>query len=152
MDSKKVIIGYVTLPKDTEMHNNQFEYAASFEHLLVPAGKYPIYAYAKDLDRSRGYVRLGWRNYVGYEGTVIASNVGGKPGEKTGYHLMTQDYILADAFFNGHDACLHYLDRREYELRPEWTIKVHDFVSSFDGKRVFMAEVVLKDGAELEYM
>ena len=146
---KKVLIGTVTLERDVEMWNNQFSYAASYERLMVKKGEYPIYAYADDLERKDG-TYLGWRNYIGYDGTVIASNVGGKPGEPTLYHVMTRDYLLADMFLDGYSYCNGV--RETYELRPEWTIKIHDFVSSFDNKRVFIKEIVLMDGEELCYM
>lgn len=147
--AKRVLIGTVTLERDVEMWNHQFGYAASYERLIVKKGEYPIYAYADDLIRKDG-IYLGWRNYIGYEGTVIDSNVGGKPGEPTSYHVITYDYLLADMFIDGQSYCEDV--RETYELRPEWTIKIHDFVSSFDNKRVFLKHIILKDGEELCYM
>lgn len=92
---------------------------------------------------------LGWRNFIGYEGTVIDGNVGGKPGDSTRYDLMIYDYNLADHFLDGHS----YDDvRKTYELRPEWGIELHDFISSIDNRRIFIKKIVLKDGAELHYM
>ena len=144
---KKVLIGKVIVDNDVEMVNTQFGYAASYERLMVKKGEYPIYAYENDLKRS-GSV-LGWRNFIGYEGTVIDGNVGGKPGDSTRYDLMIYDYNLADHFLDGHT----YDDvRKTYELRPEWGIELHDFISSIDNRRIFTKNIVLKDGAELHYM
>lgn len=148
---KKVLIGTVEIERDVEMFNNQFGYAASFEQLKVEKGIYPIYAYEGDLKREGGKVRLGWRNYIGYEGTLIAGNVGGKPGEHTSYHLMVYEYTLAEHFLSGHS----YYDkvvRMTYELRPEWTLELGDYISSYDNRRHFYTEVVLKEGAEFTYI
>ena len=149
---KRVLIGTVEIERDVVMWNNQFGYAASFEQLTVPKGVYPVYAFTGDLARDKnGKVSLGWRNYIGYEGTIISGNVGGKPGDHTDYHLMIYDYSLAEYFLEGYS----YYDktvRMTYELRPEWGIELHDFVSSFDNKRIFTKSIFLKDGAELPYM
>ena len=144
----KVLIGKVNVERDVEMVNTQFGYAASFERLLVKKGEYPIYAYASDLELNGSM--LGWCNCIGYEGTVIDGNVGGKPGEPTSYHMMIYDYNLADRFLDGsrYDNGV----RETYELRPEWGIELRDFVSSFDNRRVFIKRIVLKDNAELHYM
>ena len=147
--ARKVLIGTVSIEKDIIMTNEQFSYAADFERLMVKAGEYPIYAYAEDFERGTGCVRLGWRNYIGFEGTVIYSNVGGMPGEKTSYHQMVYDYILADTFCDGFEYYQHSV-RAEYQLRPEWTIVLSDF--DYDGKRHFIKRIVLKDGVELHYM
>lgn len=144
---KKVLIGKVIIDKDVEMVNTQFGYAASYERLMVKKGEYPIYTYKNDLNRNG--CALGWRNFIGYEGTVIDSNVGGKPGNSTSYDLMIYDYALADHFLDGHS----YDDvRKTYELNPEWGIELHDFISCIDNRRVFTKKIVLKDGAELHYM
>lgn len=145
--AKKVIIGTVTVNHDTEMHNNQFEYAGSFENLLVKAGTYPIYAYEKDLVKTKdGKVMLGWRNYIGYEGTVLEGNIGNKVGSQSSYHLMIYNYSLADCFTEGR-RCDKYHDET-YDLWHEWGIVLDDFVSSIDGRRIFTKDVVLKDGKE----
>jgi hypothetical protein len=84
---KKVLIGTCKIDKDVKMENRQFGYAASYEDLIVEKGEYPIYAYADDLEKDKdGNISLGWRNFIGFEGKVIASNVGGRPGEATSYH------------------------------------------------------------------
>ena len=144
---KKILIGKVTVDNDVEMINTQFEYAASYEKLLVKKGEYPIYAYANDLKHNG--TALGWRNFIGYEGTVIDGNVGGNPGEPTSYHVMTYDYILADHFLDGHT---YHNGRETYELRPEWDIELHDFISSIDNRRVFTKKIVLKEGYKPHYM
>ena len=72
----KITIGTIKLDRDTEMTNTQFSYAADFETLIVPKGEYTIYADSADLEIRNGRVYLGWRNYIGYEGTVKAGNVG----------------------------------------------------------------------------
>ena len=148
MEDRKIKIGTVTVTRDEEMWNNQFQYAASFEHLLVKAGTYPIYTYESHLEKRNGKVRLDGAGFIGFEGTVIASNVGGKPGHPTSYHIHTYNYLLAHSFLEGHD--FHY--RHEYELAPEWGIEIHDFVSSFDNKRVFCLDIILKDGMEYKVM
>lgn len=145
---RKVIIGTVTVTKDKEMYNYQFQYAASFERLLVKAGTYPIFAYESDIEKKNGQTHLGWRNYIGYEGTVIASNVGGHPGEVTCYNQMVRDYTLADLFVKGYNRDWD----EEFELAPEWGIELVDFISIYDNKRIFLKKIVLKDGAEYRTM
>lgn len=146
---KRVLIGYARLEKDVEMTNTSFSYAADYERLLVAKGEYPIYAYLDDLEAEKdGKIRLGWRNYIGYEGTVIDGNVGGKPGDATSYHQMNYDYILAELFYQGHD----YIElvQEDYILRPEWGIELRDFC--YDGKRNFTMKIVLKDSESICYM
>ena len=142
---KKVLIGTVTLEKDQVMWNNQFQYAASFEELLVPAGGYPVYAYEGDLDRRRGDVRLGWRNYIGYEGTVLSGNIGNKAGDHSDYHLMVYDYTLAEHFLNGHGYWneIRYDNRMTWSLMPQWTLKLEEW--EYEGERHFSVHVVRKD-------
>lgn len=146
---KKALIGTVKLDRDVEMDNNRFSYAADHERLLVRKGEYPIYAYADDLQRSRdGKISLGWRNFIGFEGEVITSTIGGKPGEKTSYNQMVYDYTLADLFCDGHE--YEGLCRMEYDLRPEWGIELHDF--RYDGKRQFTKNVFLMVDDEIKYV
>lgn len=141
---EKVLIGTVTLEKDQLMYNNQFGYAASFEELLVPAGEYPVYAYAGDLKHDKD-VRLGWRNYIGFEGTLLRGNVGGKPGEHTFYNLMVYDYSLAEHFLKGYSYydVIHCDNRETWKLDPHWTLKLEDW--EYDGERHFSVHVVKKD-------
>lgn len=139
---RKVLLGKVVIDQDIEMHNMDFEYAASFEDLLVKRGEYPIYTYESSLKEDGGKIRLtGYRNYFGYEGTVLASNVGGKKGEHTTYTPSTYAFMLAEMFVQGHDAYF----KKEYVLRPEWEIEIEDYISSCDDKRHFMFNIVLKD-------
>lgn len=147
--SKKVLIGTVTLDRDIEMDNNQFSYAADHVRLLVRKGSYPIYTYDDDLKKSKdGKISLGWDNLIGFEGEVISSTFGLKPGEHTSYHQMVYDYSLADYFCDGHE----YLGmcRLEYDLRPEWGIELYDFV--YDGKRHFSKNVVLLANDQIKYI
>ena len=139
----KVLFGTVSIDRDVQMHNNQFQYAASFEDLLVPAGEYPIYAYEDDLEHRGGKTYLGWRNYIGFEGTCLRGNIGNKPGEHTSYHVMVYDYDLAECFLHGHDypisgSTVMYT----YKLLPKWQLEVRDF--EYDGERLFGLKVVQK--------
>ena len=147
---KRVLIGTVSLNHEKVMTNLQFQYAASFEELLVPEGEYPITAYEGDLVTRNGVTALGWRNYIEFEGTVIRGNVGGKPGDKTSYCPMEYDYDLAELFLKGHTYSDGVLST--FSLRPEWDIVIHDFISDFDGQRKFVLGIRLKDGADLPYM
>ena len=133
----KVLIGSVTLRKDTVMYNGSFQYAASFEELLVPEGEYPIYAYKDDLVEQDGHKKLGWRNYIGYEGTVMRGNVGGRPGEHTYYHAMIYDYELARLFYDGHDK-----HGNEYKLFNNWYMKLRE--CEYQGERLFTMDVIMK--------
>ena len=145
---RKVLIGTVIIDSDMIMYNNQFQYAASFETLKVPAGEYPIYSYENDILRINGKAYLGWRNYIGYEGMVMEGNVGGRPGDKSYYHQIVYDNDLAALFLNGHE----YMECNlvKYKLRPELTLTVNDF--NYDDDRFFSLRVVLKDGEEFTYM
>lgn len=143
MAKEKLIVGYCTVKKDEMMYNRSFQYAASYEDVLVPAGKYPVVAFKDDLLKDGGKMKLGWRNYIEYEGTVVASNVGGKPGEKTYYCPMIYDYQLAQYFLNGGDETVGWNERHEYELAPEWELNIHEY--KWDGVRRFGLDVVLKE-------
>ena len=147
--ARKVMIGTVSIEKDIIMTNGQFSYAADFERLMVKAGEYLIFTYTDDFNHDVKHIQLGWRNYIGFEGTVIESSVGGKPGENTSYFQFVYDYCLADLFIEGHEYYEHNV-RAEYQLRPEWGIVLHDF--EFGGKRLFTKNIVLKEGAELHYI
>lgn len=142
---KVVLIGTVTLEKDQVMCNTQFQYAASFEELLVPKGEYPVYAYEGDLNRNRGDVSLGWRNYIGYEGTVLRGNIGNKIGDRSRYDLMVYDYTLAEHFLKRHGYwdLIRYDNRMEWKLDPHWTLKLEEW--EYEGKRKFSVRVVRKD-------
>ena len=139
---KKVLVGYVTLEKEHVFHNNQFQYAASFEELKVPAGTYPIYTYQSELKERDGRVIVD-DAWIGYTGTIIASNVGGKPGNKGEYHQYRRGYCLADAFLDGHEYFgFGTTEQQEFELALEWEIVVNDCV--YEGKRFFTKSIVLK--------
>ena len=151
MKDRRILLGTVSLERDVVMWNNQFQYAASFEQLNVPKGEYPVYTYESNLKKRHGKVELGYLNFLGFEGTVLSGNIGNKPGDHSRYDLCVYEYTLADNFLEGYD----YYDkttRATYELRPEWGIELHDFVSSFDGKRCFVKSLFLKDGCEPTYM
>lgn len=138
---EKYLIGYTTLKNDRVMHNNQFEYAASYEELTVKAGTYPIYVRKYDLRDQKVYGA-----YYGYTGTIIDSNVGGKKGDTTRYDLYTYGYSLAEDFLNGYRKfSLTGFDRDEVTLRDEWELYIADFY--YDGERIFCLELRLKDGA-----
>ena len=144
---KKVLIGTVTLERDTKMENRSFQYAASFEDLLVPKGTYSIYTYADDLARCNGKIHVSGFCFCEYAGTVIAGNVGGEKGDTTQYGQAVRYYELADDFEKGFE--YRKLDRFDYELRPEWGLELREY--EYDGKRHFVKDIVLKDGAEIPY-
>ena len=133
----KVLIGSITIKKDTQMFNGQFQYAASFEELLVPAGEYPIYTDEADLRFENGTARLGWRNYIGYEGTVIRGNVGGKQGDRTRVDEHIYDYELAKLFLDGHDK-----NGNEYTLFDNWYLTIRE--CHYEGKRLFAIDIIKK--------
>lgn len=147
---KKLLIGYTTIEKDRVMHNNQFSYAASFEDLLVKAGKYPIYTYKDEL-RNYGDRIIVEGAYYGYTGTVVAGNVGRKPGEESRYDLYTQGYCLAEEFLKGYKYLgVSTIESDGMELLPEWGLYIADFNSERDGRRIFCLELIKKPGVELE--
>jgi len=142
---ERVLIGTVTLKKDTVMYNQQFSYAADFEELTVKAGKYPIYAYLCDLLKVPDGIALGWRNYVGYEGEVIRNSFGSKPGTPTSFHRMAYPHHLAECFMRS-----SIVDDKEYELAPDWEVTLRE--GEYDGRRIWSHEIRLKAGAELPIM
>lgn len=150
MANRRILIGTVNLDRDTEMFNNAYEYAASFENVLVPAGTYPVYCYSSDI-KPRGERLVLDGGYLGYEGTLLSGNVGGKPGDHTDYHPRAYNFMLAEWFFNGY---VHIYEQpyttKVFELRPEWRLDLADFFSAFDNRRVFTMDLVL-DG-EPTYM
>jgi hypothetical protein len=149
--SKKVLIGSVILERDTVFHNNEFQYAASFEELKVPKGEYPVYAYESEVVKRGDRTIIARGGYIGFEGTVLSGNIGNKPGEHSSYHPFSYDFMLADHFVEGH-SYYNKIDRAEWVLRPEWGIVLNDNISSFDGKRYFTKDIFLKDGCEVTYM
>lgn len=151
MADRKILIGTVTLDRDTVMWNNQFQYAASFEQLEVKAGEYPIYTYESNLKERNGRYYPDYLNFLGFEGTVISGNIGNKPGDHSSYHLCVYEYQLADYFLNGHEY-FNKMTRGEYVLRPEFGIELHDFVSSIDGRRIFTLSLYVKDMDKLTYI
>lgn len=150
---KHILIGTITLEKDVEMYNNQFQYAASYEKLNVPKGEYPIYTLESEIEERRGRYEVKGA-YLGFEGTVLSSNVGGKPGEHSYYSQFGYGYSMAQMFLDGHDYSDGFCKgiRREWTLRPEWKIEISDFNSCIDGKRLFSLSLALKEGAEFTYM
>lgn len=150
---KHILIGTITLEKDVVMYNMQFQYAASFEQLNVPAGEYPVYAREDGLQTRQGRTEVK-DGYIGFEGTVLAGNVGGKPGEHSHYNQMWYGYNMAECFLNGHDYNdnVRYDVRRDWVLRPEWGLEITDINSCIDGRRLFSLNIALKDGAEVTYM
>lgn len=148
--SKKILLGTIALERDTVLMNTSFQYAASFEELKVEKGEYPIYTYASDLRKTRDGILEVDCAYFGFEGTVLRGNVGGKPGDHTYYSTYVRGYDLAQYVLDGHKY-FNKIDRATIELRAEWELKVSDFISSYDNKRVFCLDVVLKEDAEIEY-
>lgn len=146
---RKIMVGTVELERDVEMLNTSFQYAASFEKLKVSKGVYPIYAYESDIRNRNGKRSIG-AAYIGYDGTVLASNVGGKPGEKTTYDPFGYGYSFAHDFLQGSDYTQQY-GQRNFVLNAEWEINIHDFVSDYDNKRCFLLEIALKDGEKYTY-
>lgn len=145
---KKYLVGTVTLDRDTEMTNTSFQYATSFETLLVKAGTYPIYVYADDIRRGR-LGRVARSVLIDYTGEVLAGNVGKKIGSISDYFQCWYGYEMADAFLKGRPGLTtnKWYDYH-FAIRPEWTVQVADFVSDFENSRIMCLELLLKDGAE----
>lgn len=143
---KKFLIGYTTIEKDRVMYNNQFSYAASYEVILVKAGKYPIYVSEDDL-RKYGDRTVVDGGYYGYTGTVVESNVGGKPGQETRYDLYTYGFSLAEEFLNGYKSLgIGTIERDKMELCPEWGLNIADFM--YYDERVLCLELIKKSDAQ----
>ena len=121
-----IVIGKYIQKQDEVMYNFSFQYAASFEQLLVPAGEYDIVMY-----EGRGY------GAINYSGTVISGNVGGKPGDKTHYAAHIYDYEVARKILEGDD---------RYSLMPDYTAVWHTFISPYDGKELTIPHLADKDG------
>ena len=148
--SEKILLGTITLERDTVLMNTSFQYAASFEELKAEKGEYPIYTYVRDLRKTRDGKLEVEDAFFGFEGTVLRGNVGGKPGDHTYYSPYVRGYDLAQYVLDGY-TYFNKIDRATIELRPEWELKLNDFISSYDNRRVFCLDVVLKDGAEIEH-
>lgn len=147
MSERTVLVGYCKIDHDTVMTNRGFSYAADFETLLVKEGVYNIIAYEGDLDRRNG-IRLGWRSYIHFTGEIISNSFGDKAGTPTHYSVHCYDYTLAKSFFDGYSYV--GLTKYEYFLNPEWELELSEFEVS--GERKFTMDVVLKDGAELQFV
>ena len=147
---RKILIGTVTLDRDAVMFNSQFQYAASFEEIKVAAGTYPVYAYEGDLVHTENGLSLGWRNYIGFEGTVLRGNVGNKIGDHSHYCPMCYNYELAQYFVDG----FKYRDivRFDYILDDSFEIKIHDFYSPVSEKRMISLILCLKENATPKYI
>lgn len=145
---KKYLVGTVTQDHDREMINTSFSYAADFEQILVKAGTYPIYVYADDLVKHD--VIIVGSVYIGYHGVVLSGNVGNKAGVNSKYHPYRYGYDMAAAFLRGHD---DYNREKwydvHYEIGSAFTVRVCDFISSYDGKRILHLQLIRKDGTDL---
>ena len=147
----RVLIGTVTLEKDLIMLNTSYQYAASFEELNIPKGEYQIWADESDLHRRKDGHLYADSMFIEYKGTFTRGNVGNKIGSNSEYRPFLSGYNIAQWFLNKHN----YLEKewwaKEFILDNSWTIIVDDFIS-FDGSRVMMLDIVLKDNAELKYL
>ena len=146
---KKILVGYVTLEKEHVFHNNQFQYAASFEDLKVSAGTYPVYTYKSQLKEYHGRTVVEDAR-IGYTGTIIASNVGGKPNDKGEYNQYRRGYCLADAFIDGYEYFgLGTTEKQDFDLSLEWELVINE--GHYEGKRFFTKSIVLKKGEQPLY-
>ena len=145
---KKYLVGIVTLDQDREMTNTSFSYAADYETILVKAGSYPIYVYDDDLKKYDDEIIVESVR-IGYNGIVLESNVGNKPGTNSEYHRYRYGYDMAAAFLRGHD---DYNREKWYDVHyiigAAFTVCVHDFIS-YDGERILCLQLVRKDGTDL---
>ena len=146
----KIQIGTVTITRDVIKSNMQFQWASSFEDIEVKAGTYPIVCHWQDMKKSDQGRSLPTFCYIEWDGTVVAGNVGNKIGDHSYYGSQVYDYWLAQKFLKGSE--WDYADDCEYfwELDDNFTLKVSDFVSCYDGRRKFHLAVYLKDGINPE--
>lgn len=130
MSNNKIQIGWYTLKKD-EVFTNSFETAAWYEDVLVPAGKYPIYAYDVHYIYDGRMTSHIDGAYVCMEGTITSDYFGalfcGVPisgydheknkGKSAKTSFFTYLSGVAEAVISGDD---------RYELLPEFIAKAQE--------------------------
>ena len=143
--SKLERIGVIVLDNDTEMTNANFETAAWWEKLLIPAGEYEIMAEFEDYNKNK--VKNA---YVTYEGTVIADYFGalffGNPvgtydnyknkGNHSSYSTFMYGFMLGESVEQ---------DPEHYKLDEGFTTVKESWISKFDGKEHTLISVVRKE-------
>lgn len=141
-------IGLAKVLEPTEMVNSNFECAAWYERLLVPAGEYPINTAKFNKRIINGVERecIDWYNSISYTGTVLSDDFGARfcgvplsnydnqknTGKQTEYHPHMYDYILADKVLYCPDA---------FALLDGYEVVQWDTISSIDGSEIHMATI-----------
>lgn len=122
MSEKKFQIGWYILPEDREF-TNTFEFAAWYERVLVPAGRYPAYATKMQGSDVDGFI------YVYMDGTItsdyFAAHYCGVPisnydceknkGKEGSHTMYAYAYSVAESILS---------DSPEWELLPGFTAYV----------------------------
>lgn len=130
-------VGWFHLKEDT-IYTNTFEFAAWYEKVLIPAGRYPveIIDYHEENCRVRGHINSA---YITMTGTIVsdyfAAHFCGVPvsdydtsknvEEESTHTTSIYLYDLAEDILKGNSS---------YELYPEYEAKEINFVSWYDGK------------------
>lgn len=154
-------IGWYHLKED-KIFTNEFETAAWYERVKVPAGKYPMEVsdyrvkhYTDDRRRRYNGCIDGHCGgvYVHMDGVIVSDNfqslffgmpIGepynsakneGKPGQ---YNMFEYMYNIADSVLNDPES--------PYELFPEYEAREERFVSDYDGKAHTSHSIYLKEG------
>ena len=161
MNDNKTQIGWFHLKAD-KVFRNTFEFAAWYEDVLVPAGKYPIFVYGLNVRQSNDPMfnrRLSGKHdsnmtYTFMDGTItsdyFAAHYFGVPisdydkyknaGKPSSYHAMWYMYEIAASILNDPDT--------PYELLPQYEARAVTFVSSINGHEITTHNLFLKDSEE----
>lgn len=154
-------IGWYHLKED-KIFTNEFETAAWYERVKVPAGKYPITVcdyrvrHFDDEPRKRfnGEVdgHIGGV-YVTMDGVIVSDNFQslffgspiGEPynsaknaGKPARHNMFAYMYSVADSVLNDPDS--------PYELLPEFEAREEKFISEYDGKEHTSHSIFVKEG------
>lgn len=153
-------IGWYHLKEDT-VFTNDFETAAWYERVKVPAGKYPVVVcdyrvlHFDDERRRRfnGEVTGHCGGvYICMDGTIVSDNfqslfygspigepydTGKNAGKPSRHNSFSYLYSVAQSVLDDPES--------PYELFPEYEARAEQFVSEYDGKVKTSHEVYLKD-------
>ena len=147
----KFQIGYINIKKE-EVFTNTFETAAWYEDIIVPAGRYPIYAEKFRYNEATNKIEPiidGWITYH-IDGTIHSDNFqslfcgvpfgesydGAKNKGKTAtYHAQTYPYIIAKSIIEG---------RGDFELLPEFEAITDNFISHYTGEKITVHKIIKK--------
>jgi hypothetical protein len=147
----KFQIGYINIEKE-QVFTNTFETAAWYEDIIIPAGKYPIFAEKfryNEVTKKIEPIIDGWITYH-LDGTIKSDNFqslfcgvpfgvcydGAKnKGKPATYHAQTYPHIIAESILS---------NSGNFELLPEFEAIEYTFNSPYTGEKITTHRIIKK--------